>query len=74
MTGIGGDEGRNLDDTTLDRETLSFKLSLKLLPDRSIFAGLRQTHTKQPDHRPIRNGLRIAQEMAERDLVRRLTP
>lgn len=70
MTGIGGDGGRILDDTPLDHETLRFQLSLKLLPDRRVLAGLSQALTKQPDRRPIRDGLRIAQEMTERDPVR----
>ena len=70
VTGIGGDGGRIQDDTPLDHETLRFQLSLKLLPDRRVLAGLCQALTKQPDRRPIRDGLRIAQEMTERDPVR----
>ena len=60
VTGIGDDEGRILDDTPFDRETPGFELSLKLLPDRRVLAGLCQALTKQPDRRLIQDDLRIA--------------
>jgi len=71
--GSAGDERGILHDAALDRKTLFIELPLKLLPDRRIFPGFGQAFPEQPDRRPVRNGLRIPEEMAERDPIRRLT-
>jgi hypothetical protein len=73
VSGIGGDERGVLHDAALDGEPLYLELPLELLPDRGILPGLRQAFPEQPDRRPIRNGLGISQEVAERDPVGRLT-
>ena len=73
MSGIGGDERGVLHDAAPDGEPLYFELPLELLPDHSIFPGFGQAFPEQPDRRPIRNSLRIPEEVAERDPVGRLT-
>jgi len=69
MLGIGGYGRRILNDTASDGESLYFELLLKLIPVRSVLHGLSQVFTEQPDRRPIRNGLRVSNEMAKRDPI-----
>ena len=66
MSRTGGDERGVLHDAAPDGEPLYFELPLELLPDHSIFPGFGQAFPEQPDRRPIRNGLWIPEEVAER--------
>jgi len=54
-------------------KTLLNELPLELVPDDSILLGFGQAFPERPDHRPVRDSLRMSQEIAERDPIRRLT-